>query len=733
MRTECLLAQVIRIVRLVAISTLPLIAILPATAAAMPPVLQPTATLTPPNDRYRQSDSVGIDGDYAVVGYYGEDFDVEGDNFIFEQTAVVYRRNSSGTWQHMQTLPPVIYGGQSRLPAYVAIRGNVIAFHALGQLHVFERTANGWQSSPVDRVSENPTSNFAYVTDLEIDNGTIVAAGVVCSEQEVRAFRKNASGTWVRVGTANIAPVDCSVGIAPIDVAISGNTTVMGVARLPDNTGAAYFYGAPSTWGQPAQTVSYPLGRGTPVAISGNLSILSGAELFQRSSGVWTFKQNLQRPEFAFSGASAVEIRGNLVAQAWSRSLSVFQADAEGNFSEFARLSRPGGELASFSLDISGRRVIAHDAFLDFAPEAYIYELPSTLTQPATIQETFQSGNAARWTPLAGGSWSVATTPVSRVYRQSSLSENATSLLSNTDWTNQSIQADIKPTAFSGSDRWFGLAVRRTDANNYYYLTARNSGSLQLKKIVNGAFQTLASTTLAVSTGSEYRLRLEAIGTTIRAYVDGVQMLQAIDSSLSHGQAALTMYRTAADYDNVIVSPSPQAVLFPDDHFQYGSDLWTNIGGHWAVITFENERVRYQNTGEGPASSVTGYASTADQSIAARVREVAVGTGTQPWFGLFVRYRDANNYYYVTVRNSNEISLRRLLNGVVTVLDSAPFTVTTGPWYKLRMEAIQDQLRVYADGRLILEGTDATISEGRYGAIMYKAATMYDDVAVTQP
>ena len=306
--------------------------------------------------------------------------------------------------------------------------------------------------------------------------------------------------------------------------------------------------------------------------------------------------------------------------------------------------------MAASSVDIFGRRVIVNRR-QDFEPEAFIYELPATLTQPSLIQETFQSGNAAHWTALAGGGWSVATTPVSRVYRQSSLAGNATSLLNDTDWTNQSIQADIKPTTFSGNDRWFGLAVRRVDANNYYYLTARSSGSLQLKKIVDGVVQTLASMPLTVTTGSEYRLRLEAIGTTIRAYIDGTQVLQAIDSSLSHGQAAAIMYRTAADYDNVIVSPSPQAVLFEDDPFiDTAGGWWTNIAGRWQVITFEDFRVRYQSSAEGPASSVTGNAWTADQSIAARVREVAVGTGTQPWFGLFVRYRDANNYYYVTVR-----------------------------------------------------------------------------------
>lgn len=168
--------------------------------------------------------------------------------------------------------------------------------------------------------------------------------------------------------------------------------------------------------------------------------------------------------------------------------------------------------------------------------------------------ETFQSGNAARWTPLAAGSWSVATTAVSRVYRQSSLAGNATTLLSDSDWTDQSIQADIKPTAFSGSDRWFGLAVRRTDANNHYYLTARSSGSLQLKKIVNGAAQILASTGLTVSTGTEYRLRLEAIQDQLRVYADGRLILEGTDSTIREGRYGTVMYKAATIYDDVVVT-----------------------------------------------------------------------------------------------------------------------------------------------------------------------------------
>jgi len=82
--------------------------------------------------------------------------------------------------------------------------------------------------------------------------------------------------------------------------------------------------------------------------------------------------------------------------------------------------------------------------------------------------------------------------------------------------------------------------------------------------------------------------------------------------------------------------------------------------------------------------------------VCIRAHSEAAGRYRLKRFGLFARYPDANNYYYVTVRNSDEISLRRQLNGSVLTLDTA-------------------------------------VAQGRYGAIMYKPATAYDDVTVTQP
>jgi hypothetical protein len=85
------------------------------------------------------------------------------------------------------------------------------------------------------------------------------------------------------------------------------------------------------------------------------------------------------------------------------------------------------------------------------------------------------------------------------------------------------------------------------------------------------------------------------------------------------------------------------------------------------------------------------------------------------WFGVATRYRDANNYYFVTLRHDNTVSLRKLVNGAITELDSAALTIATNSYYRIRFEAIGTQLRVYINDVLRLEATDASHTSGRYG------------------
>lgn len=95
--------------------------------------------------------------------------------------------------------------------------------------------------------------------------------------------------------------------------------------------------------------------------------------------------------------------------------------------------------------------------------------------------------------------------------------------------------------------------------------------------------------------------------------------------------------------------------------------------------------------------------------------------------------QDALNYYYAYLSDSGSASLRKFVNGTVTVLDEAPLTVKPGRTYRVRLEAIGDSLRFYVNGRLMAEARDSDYSEGNYGLATYRAATQFDSFTAARP
>ena len=193
------------------------------------------------------------------------------------------------------------------------------------------------------------------------------------------------------------------------------------------------------------------------------------------------------------------------------------------------------------------------------------------------------------------------------------------------------------------------------------------------------------------------------------------------------------MFRTRADYDNVVVSPNPQLRLYANDLEQDDWNKWTNTGaGQWSRVTDGSYVYKQNSTSASGARAIAGV-STDDQIVQARVKATAFDASANPWFGLMTRYVDDGNYYYVTVRKDGTISLRKLVNGSIHVLDSRAMNVATGRWYTLRMENIGDALRVYVNGVLQLEAIDTTFDAGKYGLMTFRTAAEFDDVVVNQP
>jgi hypothetical protein len=118
----------------------------------------------------------------------------------------------------------------------------------------------------------------------------------------------------------------------------------------------------------------------------------------------------------------------------------------------------------------------------------------------------------------------------------------------------QVVQTRARAINFAGTNVWFGVMARYVDSRNYYYVTVRNNGTLSLRKLVNDNIVVLGTVPLTVTPNTWVNLRLDAIGNSLRAYVNGELYLEATDTSFPTGRYGLVTYKTAADYDALRVS-----------------------------------------------------------------------------------------------------------------------------------------------------------------------------------
>lgn len=714
---------------------------LPAGVFAAPRVIEETAKIPSPDPTYYWPLHVAIDGDWLIATGFKDLYQT--DPGMGDDSAWLYQRQSDGSWRLIRRLVQHIVPYELDEPLMmVDMEGGVAALLKEGASWIFERAGSNWVSVPSPIATDG--------MDVEVSGGTIVASSGHCS-WTANAYRKGTNGAWTLVRNTEPQPDEfCENEDDRGDVDVSGNAVMVFTWGNENGPYSARIFEGPFGTTAVMTRLVAPAGEPyvfiDPVAIDLPSALVSasapiGVQAFTRNtSGVWERSGALLRPDsLAVNSPSKIKARGGLAVVGFqvdgahgvgTGSASVFQRNTNGTYRYVAKLvasDRGPEQYFGNAVKVSGRRVVATN---NGTQSAYVFELPTDLTQPATVQDTFQDGNASDWAPLAGSSFTVATTATSRVYRQSSTVGNAASIWNNTDRTNQAVQADIKPTAFATTtgDKWFGLVARYSDANNYYYVTLRNNNTVLLRRMVSGVFTTLDTAPLPITLNRNYRVRLEAIGTRLRLFVDDQLLAEASDRTHTHGSAGVMMYKTRADYDNIVVSGNPHTTLatyqFRAEHESLTN--WQTLGT-WT----EADGVYAQSDLAAGARSIGGIA-TDDQILNARMRRTSAA-GTNNWFGLATRYRDAGNYYYITLRNDNTIALRKLVNNAIVELDTAAFTVTTNAWYQTRFEAIGTQLRVYINDQLQLEATDNSHATGRYGPVMYRTAAQYDDILAVQP
>jgi hypothetical protein len=715
---------------------------LPAAALSAPRVLEEVARVPLPDVSYNHGSRVAV---------YGDDLIVTGrkvrprpdDPFRLElvQAAFLFKRQANGSWTFVTQLGPerrddVDNTDWSDIAA--AIDGDVLAIQPR-ELRVYERTPMGWVSAPTD-------GPLIYDgTDVEVSNGTIFVSGNGCGWGGGVVIR-NSAGVWTQSelvlgGSASTCSDDSASG----DIDISGDALIVAnehvrLADNPEGPAAVIFERSGNAWIEAARLANFggtESDRVGPVAIDATTayvggSTVTGLRVFDRNAaGEWQHTTTMAPSDaFAIGDDGRVEAEGYAVVAYSSDpyrrgSVGVFQRQSSGEFEEIARLVRSDAVANSptihdVDIDVNAQRT---RIVLGAAGAAYVYELGDT-TQPEVVQDNFQDGNANGWSPSNISSWTVRTSGRSRVYRQTSFASESRSVLTSLVWTNQAAEVDVIPTAIQGTDRFAGLAVRMGDAQNYYYAALRSSNTLQLRKKVNGTFVTLASAPFQFQLNRRYRLRVEAIGTLIRAHVNGALVLEAIDRSHAQGSPGLLTWGARGDFDNVVVTPNPLRSLFADD-FTTDTSRWTTEFGTWVDAA---DFAQTSTVGKGRA--IAGI-STNDMIVQARARATsALVSGG--WFGVMARHIDDRNFYYLRL-GDGRVSIRRYLNGAFVELAGVPFTVSSNVTYTLRLEVVGTTLRGYVNNQFYVEANDASHAAGRYGLASNLTAVRFDDVRVQQP
>lgn len=169
------------------------------------------------------------------------------------------------------------------------------------------------------------------------------------------------------------------------------------------------------------------------------------------------------------------------------------------------------------------------------------------------------------------------------------------------------------------------------------------------------------------------------------------------------------------DYLNDKWFPAPAAALYADDFNRANAALttpWMHIDGSHSIVS--------NKVAVGPASPNNSYYDatfSADQWAEADLDNEQDGAGV---IFPIVRCGTGANadlyYYWVGPPGSRQFQINKRLGGVYSTVASAGGPMPTGP-FKARLEVQGTTLRGYADGVLVVTGTDATVATGRPGML----------------
>ncbi|HEV7606339.1 MAG TPA: hypothetical protein VGO61_03340 [Steroidobacteraceae bacterium] len=686
-----------------------------------------TQKLAPPaNQTFTNwGQAVAIDGGAIVVvaAYEGG------------QAALLYQLGSNGKWNYRRVLTSVT-GPLVRTS--VRMKNGIAAVQFGDAISIFEFSGG-------DYVPGRSAAPIRHPGGLAISADSILIGGDDCDYDAV-VYQKGSDGNWGITGRLDDNAGECRP--QGLDVELNYDYALL---RVPSTHEVQAWRrnGTALAWvraGDLNVPPDIPTSAG-PAALQKTTAVTPSSVVFRRSGATWTQQGTVMPVDYANGTSPIYDLKYRdgvlLTTEFWPNGNPAqpyaYLETSPGKFEHLAILQ---SEFSTVSLDISGRTVVAITQDYGGRHDVVLYVLPTQLKAPPPILNDFEDHDLSDFT-FSGGQYALATRGTDDVLAQDSGTGLGVALMDGSETSDlQRVEADITPT-FSATGGWVGLVARYVDADNYYFVAIRSDNTFGLYRRVNGADTLLADATSLGVRPTHVALTVDSAGVHVLVKrqdnsLNEQYVANTTDTTLRHGRAGLATFKARADFDDVRFAATEQIILMTKDYDNYGYDFgrpFTERGGDWQVQ--ENE------SGDPIAVSQLDMSGYALATIGTPVENLEIITAARvesfgssdagAWLGLLARFVDPGNYYYVAVRNSNQIQIRKKVNGVITILASASFTAVPGQTYAFRFRVIGDMLQLFVNSALVASAHDAEIKSGQYGIGTYRAAATWSNFTVLQP
>ena len=275
--------------------------------------------------------------------------------------------------------------------------------------------------------------------------------------------------------------------------------------------------------------------------------------------------------------------------------------------------------------------------------------------------------------------------------------------------------------AFADSVVDGGLVLRFQSTGNYYLLAIRDDSryghaNIEMYKAVSGAFTRLGSRLdISWTPGVTKNVRFEAEGTTLKAIVDTVTVLQVTDATYTAAGGVGVRHDNTHGYSGVrgrfdLIKwyNSPLQDTFSSNTL--GGYTIYNTTGAWSIsngFLYADTTARQSVVIRNGVTFTNGYVQTTVDSI----RDG----------GLVTRFQSNGNYYLLAIRDDSlfgysNLEIYKAVNGVFTSLSGqVDISFPTGSEHEISFGASGNVLKAYLDGVVVATVTDNTYSSGGVG------------------